>query len=419
MRIKFLGGTRQVGKSGVLIKGERTSLLLDYGVMLSREEPGFPIHVQPREVDATILTHAHLDHSGALPMLYISGGIPLITTDLTYELTELLIEDFIGLSGFYLPYEYIDMLNMRRYLRKVSFNEPIELKDSIIEFSEGGHLPGAGCVKINLDGKTILYTGDVNARKTALLRGAKVDFGEVDIVITESTYALQEHPNREKVEKSFVEYAREIVEGGGTLLVPAFAVGRAQEIAIVLYKEGFEHDVYMDGMALDTNEILLRYGEYVRDINILAKALNWVKKVKGWKDRKRIVKEPCVIISPAGMLVGGAAAFYNERVSKDSKNGISFVSYQVKGTPGRQILEEKVALINGRPKKVNADIRHFNFSSHSGRSELFDMIKRIKGNPKVFTMHGEEENCVQFAKDLKEKFGLEAVAPKIGGVYEL
>jgi len=419
MRIKFLGGTRQVGKSGVLIKGERTSLLLDYGVMLSREEPGFPIHVQPREVDATILTHAHLDHSGALPMLYISGGIPLITTDLTYELTELLIEDFIGLSGFYLPYEYIDMLNMRRYLRKVSFNEPIELKDSIIEFSEGGHLPGAGCVKINLDGKTILYTGDVNARKTALLRGAKVDFGEVDIVITESTYALQEHPNREKVEKSFVEYAREIVEGGGTLLVPAFAVGRAQEIAIVLYKEGFEHDVYMDGMALDTNEILLRHGEYVRDINILAKALNWVKKVKGWKDRKRIVKEPCVIISPAGMLVGGAAAFYNERVSKDSKNGISFVSYQVKGTPGRQILEEKVALINGRPKKVNADIRHFNFSSHSGRSELFDMIKRIKGNPKVFTMHGEEENCVQFAKDLKEKFGLEAVAPKIGGVYEL
>jgi len=419
MRIKFLGGTRQVGKSGVLIKGERTSLLLDYGVMLSREEPGFPIHVQPREVDAAILTHAHLDHSGALPMLYISGGIPLITTDLTYELTELLIEDFIGLSGFYLPYEYIDMLNMRRYLRKVSFNEPFELKDSVIEFSEGGHLPGAGCVKISLDGKTILYTGDVNARKTALLRGAKLDFGEVDIVITESTYALQEHPNREKVEKSFVEYAREIVEGGGTLLVPAFAVGRAQEIAIVLYKEGFEHDVYMDGMALDANELLLRHGEYVRDINILAKTLNWVKKVKGWKDRKRIVKEPCVIISPAGMLVGGAAAFYNERVSKDPKNGISFVSYQVKGTPGRQILEEKVALINGRPKKVNADIKHFNFSSHSGRSELFDMIKRIKGNPKVFTMHGEEENCVQFAKDLKEKFGLEAVAPKIGGVYEL
>lgn len=106
-------------------------------------------------------------------------------------------------------------------------------------------------------------------------------------------------------------------------------------------------------------------------------------------------------------------------MSKDPKNGISFVSYQVKGTPGRQLLEEKVALINGRPKKVNADIKHFNFSSHSGRSELFDMIKRIKGNPKVFTMHGEEENCVQFAKDLKEKFGLEAVAPKIGGIYEL
>ncbi|MEM3403936.1 MAG: MBL fold metallo-hydrolase [Nitrososphaeria archaeon] len=419
MRLKFLGGTRQVGKSGVLLSGEKTSLLLDYGVMLSREEPGFPIHVQPKLVNGVILTHAHLDHSGAIPLIYIDESIPLVTTNLTFELTELLIEDFINLSGFYLPYEYIDLLNTRKNLNPISFNKKVNLKDASISFKEGGHLPGAGIALIEIDGKRVVYTGDINARKTSLLRGADIDLGEVDILITESTYALQEHPNREKVEKSFVEYAREIVEGGGTLLAPAFAVGRAQEIAMVLYKEKFNHDVYMDGMALKTNEILLRHGDYVRDIQLFAKTLNWLKRVEGWKDRKRIVKDRCVIISPAGMLVGGAAAFYNEKISENPKNGISFVSYQVKGTPGRQLLESKISLINGKPQKVKAEVRNFNFSSHSGRSELFDMIKRIKGSPKVFTMHGEEENCVNFAKDIKEKFGLDAVAPKAGGEYEL
>jgi putative mRNA 3-end processing factor len=175
----------------------------------------------------------------------------------------------------------------------------------------------------------------------------------------------------------------------------------------------------MDGMALKTNEILLRHGDYIRDMQLFTRTLNWLKRVEGWKDRKRIVRERCVIISPAGMLVGGAAAFYNEKISENPKNGISFVSYQVRGTPGRQLLESRISLINGKPQKVKAEVRNFNFSSHSGRSELFDMIKRIKGNPKVFTMHGEEENCIGFAKDIKEKFGLDAVAPKAGGEYEL
>jgi len=387
--------------------------------MLSREEPGFPIHVKPRDLDAVVLTHAHLDHSGAVPILYVDDGVPLITTDLTFELSELLIEDFIGLSGFYLPYEYIDLLNMRKHLNDTSFNETTKVNDSTVEFKEGGHLPGAGMAAIQIDGKRVIYTGDINARKTTLLRGADIELGEVDVLITESTYALQEHEDREKVEKSFVEYARQVVEGDGTLLVPAFAVGRAQEVAMVLYKERFGYDVYMDGMALKTNDILLRNGEYVRDLSLLSKALNWVKRVEGWKDRKRIVKERCVIISPAGMLVGGAAAFYNERVSGNPKNGISFVSYQVRGTPGRQMLESKVALINGKPQKVKAEVRNFDFSSHSGRSEFLEMLKKMKGSPKVFTMHGEEENCIQFAKDIKDKFGLDATAPRAGGEYEL
>ncbi len=419
MRIKFLGGTRFVGKSGVLLKGGKTSLLLDYGVLLLREEPGFPIHVPPKEVDGIILTHAHLDHSGAVPFLYVADGMPLVTTNLTFELTELLVEDFLRLSGFYLPYEYLDLLSMRRHLDRISFNEVRNIKDTTIYLKEAGHLPGAGSAVVEIDGKKILYTGDINARKTTLLRGADIDFGEIDVLITESTYASQEHANREKVEKSFVEYAREIIERGGTLLVPAFAVGRAQEMAMILYKEKFPHDVYMDGMALKTNEILLRNSEHVRDTNMFTKTLNWIKRVEGWRDRRRIVKEPCVIISPAGMLVGGAAAFYNNIINKNPINGIAFVSYQIKGTPGRQMLETGLSIINGKPQKVRAEVRNFELSSHSGRSELFDMIKKVKGDPKVFTMHGEEENCVNFAKDIKDKFGLDAVAPRTGDEFDL
>ncbi|MCX8191695.1 MAG: MBL fold metallo-hydrolase, partial [Nitrososphaerales archaeon] len=266
-------------------------------------------------------------------------------------------------------------------------------------------------------GKRLLYTGDMNAHETRLLRGAVTDFGELDFIITESTYALTDHPSREGVEREFVEFAKEVVERGGTLLVPAFAVGRSQEIACVLKSAKFPYRIAMDGMALKANEIHLNHPEYLRDPELLRKSLEDVEFISSWSERRRIVKTPSVIISPAGMLGGGAAVFYNSEVAKSSKNAIAIVSYQIADTPGRILLDKGLALVDGKLKKVKAEIKKFDFSSHSGRAELFEMFEKIKGAPKVITIHGEEIACVKFAEELRERFGLEAVAPKPGDTF--
>ncbi len=413
MEITVLGAAREVGRSAFLVSGKETKVLLDYGAMTLRE-PAFPMHVQPRDVDGIILSHAHLDHCGAVPVFYLRDGKNLYTTALSAEIAQLLIEDFLKISGFYLPFEFIDLLSMMKKVKRVSFREDFKVAEFTTRFLEAGHIPGGASVTLENDGQRLMYTGDINANDTSLIRGAELDFGELDAVITESTYALTDHPKREAVEAEFIQFAREVVERGGTLLVPAFSVGRAQEIACVLRAHEFPHPIAMDGMALKTNEILFRYMEYLRDPKLFRDAIENLEIISGWSQRRNIVKTPSVIISPAGMLVGGAAISYTSEVAKNTRNAIALVSYQAQGTPGRTLLDRGLALVNGKPKKVKAEIRRFDFSSHSGRKELFEMFKHIKGNPKVLAIHGEEESCLKFAQEIREKFGFNTFAPTAG-----
>jgi putative mRNA 3-end processing factor len=418
MDVTTLGGAKQVGRSAFLVKSGKTKVLLDYGVLLARV-PVFPMHVQPREVDAIFLTHAHLDHSGGIPIFYLKGGVPLYTTGLTAEITQLLIEDLLRISGFYIPYEYIDLTNMLRRTHKLELNREVKAGDFTGSFFEAGHLPGSGSILLQGNGQKLLYTGDLNAGGTQLLRSAVTDFEELDILITECTYASADHPPRERVEKEFVQFAKEVVERGGTLLVPAFSAGRAQEIACVLKAANFPYTVAMDGMALKVNEVLFRYPECLRDSRLFSRSIESLEIVTSWSERRRLVKTPSVIISPAGMLVGGAVLFYNNEVAKHSKNAISIVSFQIPGTPGRTLLERGLTLVDGKPKKVKCQVRQFDFSSHSGRGELLDMFKKLKGNPKVLTVHGEEDVCVSFSKELQRDYGLEASAPNTGETYHI
>lgn len=416
MEITVLGAAREVGRSAFLVKSMDSKVLLDFGVQLTRE-PAFPMHVSPKDMDGILLSHAHLDHSGAIPLFYTSGTMNLYATEVTLELTKLLIEDFLKISGFYLPFEYIDLLSMMRNAHRLKLNETVSIKEFNATFLDASHVPGGASILLESNKERLLYTGDINSRGSLLLRGADTKFGELDAIITESTYAMADHPNSDDVEKEFIDFAKEVVERGGTMLVPAFSVGRAQEMACVLKKHNFPYLVAMDGMALKVNEILFRYQEYLRDPSLFRKSMESIEFITSWSQRRRLVKTPSVIISPAGMLVGGAAVFYNSEVSKKPRNAIAIVSYQIPGTPGRTLLEKRMAIINGKPRKVKAEVRQFDFSSHSGRKELFDMIKRIKGSPKVFTVHGEKESCIKFAEEIKNEFGLDAVAPKTGDTY--
>jgi len=416
MKIRFLGSAREVGRAAIAVKSEKNQLLLDYGVMLD-DEPGFPMHIPPKEVDAIILTHSHLDHSGGIPLFHINEKKPVYGTQLTFDLAKPLISDFIRLSGYYISFEYLELQTMMRSSVHLEFREEQTIGDMKFQLLNSGHLPGGAQALIEANGKRIIYTSDYNSRDTQLLAGADRDYGDLDAIIIESTYANEAHPDRKELEKEFMENVNGIVENGGTALIPAFSVGRSQEIACVLAANHFEYPVAMDGMAREANRIMMNHSSYMRDPELFTKALHSAAWVEGWKDRRKIANKSGVIISPAGMLKGGPAAFYIQRVGKKSKNGVFLVGYQIPGTPGRELLDEGKCVIDGKVQKVKAQVKRFDFSSHSGANELKDAIKDLKGNPVVYVVHGEEENCEMFAKWIKTEAGLEAVAPKAGEVF--
>jgi putative mRNA 3-end processing factor len=246
-----------------------------------------------------------------------------------------------------------------------------------------------------------------------MLPEADLDIGEIDLLITESTYSQTEQMPRKLSEEGLIDFANEVMDRKGILFVPAFSVERSQEIACIFRNAKFKHKIIMDGMALKVNEIIFRYPEYLKDPKIFADAINHSIPIRNERDRKNAVSEPCVIISPAGMLVGGNAVFYLQNLAFDSKNGIALVSYQGEGTPGRKLLETGKVSSRGQDMKVTAEVRQFEFSGHADRNDLFEMIKNVKGNPKVLTVHGDDQSCIKFAEEIHEKFGLEAYSPQV------
>ena len=415
MNVKVLGAAREVGRSGFLIDCDGTNLLLDYGVMFGRRgsPPQYPSHVKPKDIDSVIITHAHLDHSGYVPSLFVSGHCNVYTTPPTLELTQLLIEDMLKIEKNFHPFDLPELNNMIKNTKEIGFREKIKRGNATFELRSSGHVIGGGTVLVESDNKRVFYTGDIHPKGSRMLKEADLDIGKIDLVITESTYSQTEQMPRKQSEDGLVEFANEVMDRKGILFVPAFSVERSQEIACVLRNAGFKHKVIMDGMALKVNEIMFRYLEYLRDPKVFADSINRAVSIRNNRERKNALSEPCVVISPAGMLVGGNAVYYLQELAFDSKNGIALVSYQGDGTPGKKLLETGKVETRGRDLKVSAEVRQFEFSGHADKNELFNLIKNIKGNPKVLTVHGDDESCTKFAQEIHEKLGLEAYSPKV------
>ncbi|RLI09897.1 MBL fold metallo-hydrolase, partial [Candidatus Bathyarchaeota archaeon] len=281
LQVRFLGGAREVGRIAIAVKTQKTQVLLEYGVMLNHE-PGFPMHIPPKDVDAIILTHSHLDHSGAIPIFYIHGRKPLYANKLTIELNQLLISDFIHLSSYYLPFEYLELKSMMKNSKHIDFGVKQQIGDITFQLVNAGHIPGSAQILVEAEGKKLLYTGDFNTVDTKLLEGAKMEFDELDAVIIESTYADEDHTERSELEKRFVEEVTNVVENGGTVLVPAFGVGRSQEIACVLAAHHFEYPVFLDGMAREASRIMMNYRELLRDPKLCMDDLHSDDWIESW-----------------------------------------------------------------------------------------------------------------------------------------
>jgi putative mRNA 3-end processing factor len=413
--VKVLGAANEVGRSGFLVNCNGTKLLLDYGVMFGKRgsPPGYPLHVKPKDIDAIIITHAHLDHSGNVPSLFVSGNTDVYATPPTFDLSKMLIEDMLKIEKNAHPFGLPEVNNMMKNAKEIGFKQKVTKGNATFEFRESGHVIGGSTVLVESEKKRLFYTGDIKTNGSRMLREMDMDIGEIDLLITESTYAKTEQIPRKESETQLIEFANEVMDRKGILFIPSFSVERSQEMACILRSANFKHKIIMDGMALKVNEIMFKHPEYLRDPKIFSEAIKSSTAIREHAERKRAMGEPCVVISPAGMLVGGNAVYYLQQLSFNNKNGIALVSYQGEGTPGKKLLDTGKVSTRGKDLKVEAEVKQFQFSGHADKKELFDMIKKVKGNPKVWTVHGDSESCDIFAQEIHEQFGFETYAPAV------
>jgi len=264
-----LGAAREVGRSAFQVNCDGASFLLDYGVELKKESL-YPISVNPHEINAAIITHAHLDHSGNMPSLFVNGSTDVYATPPTFDLSRLLIEDMLRIQKSQLPYDFASVSKMMMHSREIKYKEKVERGNASFQLLESGHVLGGASVLVESENKRLFYTADINPRGSRMLREADLDFGEIDLIITESTYSQTNQMPRNESEEKFMEFAYEVLDRKGSLFVPAFSVERSQEIACVLKNAGFKHRIVMDGMAVKVNEIMLNYPEYLRDPKVFS-----------------------------------------------------------------------------------------------------------------------------------------------------
>ena len=275
-------------------------------------------------------------------------------------------------------------------------------------FYNAGHIPGSAHVLVYDDENRLLYTGDFHTDSQRLVSGT-TDRPEADLVICESTYSDVVHEKRAAVEQRFAESVKTTLWEGGTVIVPAFAIGRTQEMLLVCAA----HDIpcYVDGMGKEVTEMLKRYPEFLRDPEAFRRAKSHARFVTGRDgQRTRIVDQKAAIITTSGMLTGGPAMSYIPEIRGNPVNKIAFTGHQVEGTPGRELLDTGSAEIDGRVMPVSAQVEAYDFSAHADREGLFEFLSSYE-DASILVNHGDR--CEEFAAELRER-GYEASAPELG-----
>ena len=408
MKVRFLGGAREVGRSAILVNNR---LLLDYG-MLTGNPPRFPVgSVEP---EAVVVSHGHLDHVGAVPSL-LSGDRrpPIHWTPPTRELALTLARDTLKLHGgtYDCPFTKTAVRRVTQVSETHGYRDSFEAAGHEITFYNAGHIPGSAHVLVD-DGETrLLYTSDFHTDSQRLVSGTTAR-PDADVVLCESTYSDVLHEDRATIEDRFAQSLRSTVWEGGTVVVPAFAIGRTQEMLLVC--AAHDLDCYVDGMGKGVTRMLQSHPEFVRDADALQGATSNARFVTGRDgQRRRIADKNTVIVTTSGMLSGGPAMTYIPAIRDRPTNKITLTGYQVEGTPGRELLERGSAEIDGRRMPVSAQVESYDFSAHADREGLLDFLDAYR-DTEILVNHGDR--CEAFAEELRED-GYDATAPELGDVW--
>ncbi len=447
IRLTAMGGFREVGRSCILIQTRDSNVLLDVGLNVGNPNEKFPFFDIPefsiRDLDAVIISHAHLDHCGLVPFLYKYGYRgPVYSTLPTRNLSTMLQLDFIQIcekEGNPSPYSKRDVKQTVLHTIPLSWGKVTDIAPDIkLTLHNSGHILGSSIIHLHF-GKgdyNFVYTGDFKFQKTRLLEKAAVKFPRVESLLIESTYGGPQDriPSRQESERELKQILNSTLKRGGKVLVPVLAVGRAQELLIVLEEyisKGFidKVPIFIDGLISEATAIHTANPDFLSsDLRekILHQGNNpflsdYFETVSAQEERLDIVKGgPCIILATSGMLIGGPSVLYLKELANDSKNSLIFVSYQCVGTLGSRVQRgfREFTYVNakGRTQLVKINLKIFTlegFSGHSSRSQISQFLRRIQPRPKkVLVCHGEESKAISLSTMIHKKLRKSTSAPK-------
>lgn len=412
MKIIFHGAAREVGKSCIEIQTEGKRYLMDAGIKFVAGGIEYPRFLDKiHTIDGIFLSHAHLDHSGALPMLENKNlDCPIYMTNLTWKTTNLLLEDSYHLEKLkhiHPAYAERDIGKVKKDLRFVKYDQEYESHDGKVKFTylNSGHIPGGASILLTIEGKKVLYTADINTEETNLMIPSDIEqIRDIDILITENTYGDREHPDKKESEVGLIKSINTCLKGGGSALVPVFSVGRSQEILIILSQLDKSIPIYLDGMARKLVKLVLESNDpYVNNLDKLAEMTQRVIMIKNPKERDIIAKKKgIVIVSTSGMVQGGPVITYSQHFVNIEENFIILTGYQAQGTNGRHMFEDHIFYSNHHQNPVKCHVRKFDFSAHYGQTSIHKLVEKIK--PKhVILQHGDLNACECSKKYFEEE----------------
>ena len=447
IRVTFLGGGRQVGRSCILLQTPGTKILMDCGMnpaIKGRER--FPYldaaEFKINELDAIILSHAHLDHSALVPYLFKMGYRgPVYMTAPTRDLAAILALDFIGVAYKQATsplYGSVDVKEMVKHTICLDFNEVTDIAPDVrITFYNAGHCLGSAITHINIGNgaHNLVYSGDIKYVNSRLLNRANDKFPRMETLILEATYGGRNNilPPRREAEENLIREITETIDKGGKILIPELGLGRAQESMIIL-EEAMRNGkmpkvpIYIDGMIWDMNGIHTAYPDFLHHQikkDVFANKNPFLsevfQRVGSPTERKAVVEGgPCVVLATSGMLVGGASVEYFRHFAQNKDNKICFVCYQGAGSLGKQIQEGlktvQMTTNDGKEEFVNVNLEVSTvegLGAHAGRNELMDYANRTQPKAsKIILNHGEQSRCLDLASSIYKLHHIETNVPK-------